>query len=206
MNLLIAGAGGHGRVVADLAVELREFSAIAFLDDSLPVDTQVVGFRVIGGTAGLAGRIGPDDCFVAALGDASTRISLLETAISAGIRVVTLIHPKASVSRNANLGVGTVICAGAVVATGAVLGRGCIVNTCASVDHDCVIGDAVHICPGAHVAGGCRVGARTWIGMGSSVREGIEICNDVTVGVGAAVLASIDAPGVYVGVPAKLRR
>jgi sugar O-acyltransferase (sialic acid O-acetyltransferase NeuD family) len=206
MKLLVAGAGGHGRVVADLAAALGIFSTVEFLDDALPLGELPGGYRIIGRTASLNVATDNQYRFIAAVGDARSRMTLLETALAAGVNVTTLVHPKACVSTRADLGSGTVVCAGAVIVTGAVLGRGCIVNTCASVDHDCVLEDAVHVCPGAHLAGSCRVGSRTWLGVGSSVRDGVEICADVMIGAGAAVTANISTPGLYVGVPAERRQ
>ena len=56
---------------------------------------------------------------------------------------------------------------------------------------------------GAHLCGTVHVGKRTWIGAGATVSNNIIICNNCMVGTGAVVISNIEAPGTYVGVPAK---
>lgn len=201
MKLVIAGAGGHGRVVADLATELGIYSEIVFLDDS--VSTGPAGRRVVGGTDQIEALALVGVRFFVAVGDANLRMTLIERALVAGVHVEILVHPKAIVSAESSLAVGTVICAGAVVAAGTRIGRGCIINTLASVDHDCVLEDGVHVCPGGHIGGSCSIDKRVWLGIGSCVSHGISICADTVIGAGAVVIKSINAAGTYVGNPTR---
>jgi len=201
-QLLILGAGGHGKVVADIARKCG-YEAIAFLDDQ-KVGTRWAGCPVVGGTADLAHY--PDHELIVAVGNAAVRQSLMERAEELGQTLPVLIHPQAAVAEDVSLGAGTVVMAGAVINPGAVLGKGCIVNTCASVDHDCVLGDFVHVSVGAHVAGTVTVGSGTWIGVGSNVINNISICRDCMIGAGAVVVKPITESGVYMGVPARKKR
>ncbi len=203
MKLLIAGAGGHGRVVADAALASGRYAAVAFLDDRqrglvIPGD-----WPVIGGIESLAAHIGQYDAFAAAFGDAGLRQSCLERATSLGFNVSPIIHPSAVVSRFSSLGPGTTVLAGGIVNIGARLGAACIVNTGATVDHDCLLGDAVHVCPGAHLAGNVSIGSRTWFGIGAVARHGVRIGAEVMVGAGAVVVADVPDHSVVVGNPAK---
>lgn len=201
MKLLVAGGGGHGHVVADLAEAMGDFREIAFLDDGKP-DRPPPTWPVAGKFADLASLAGRFDACIAATGDARLRLECLDRAEAAGFRIPTLVHPTASVSRNATLGAGTVVCAKAVIAVGAQLGRGCIVNTGATVDHDCRLEDGVHVCPGAHLAGSVSVGARTWFGIGAVAKQGIRIGADAIVGAGAVCLNPVRDGATVVGVPA----
>jgi sugar O-acyltransferase (sialic acid O-acetyltransferase NeuD family) len=202
LKLLVVGGGGHGHVVADLAEATGEFEEIAFLDDGMPGRPQST-WPVAGKLADLASLAGRFEACVAATGDARLRLECLDRAEASGYRVPTLVHPTASVSRNATLGAGTVVCAKAVVAVGATLGRGCIVNTGATVDHDCRLAEGVHVCPGAHLAGAVSIGARSWFGIGAVAKQGIRIGADVTVGAGAVCLRAIPDGATVVGVPAR---
>lgn len=202
MRLLIAGAGGHGRVVADAALRSGLFSFVAFLDDGLTGST-AEKWPIVGRVDALRGLSNSYDAFAAGVGRAELRMSLLERALECGLRCVPIIDARAHVSEHSVIGDGTVVCAGACVNVGARLGTGCIVNTAATVDHDCILGDGVHIAPGAHLAGGVRVGARSWFGIGAVARQGITIGTDVLVGAGAVVIRDIDDGKTVMGNPAR---
>lgn len=202
MKLLIAGGGGHGHVVADLAEATGAFEQIAFLDDGEPGRPPPT-WLVVGKFSDLASLAGGFDTCIAATGDARLRLEFLDQAEAQGYRIPTLVHPTAAVSPRATLGAGTVVCAKAVVAVGAVVGRGCIVNTGATVDHDCVLGEGVHICPGAHLAGNVEIGSRAWFGIGAVARQGIRIGADAVIGAGSVVIRDVPNNVTVAGNPAR---
>lgn len=192
-RLIIVGASGHGKVIADIAMR-NGYTDIVFLDDN-PALRECAGFSVVGKTADVAKLDGDK---IVAIGNPEIRERIQDT-----IHPVTLVHPDAAISRRVTLGEGTVVMAGAVVNSDAVIGRGCIINTGASVDHDCKLSDFVHVSVGAHVAGTCRIGQRTWIGAGATVSNNIVICGDCMIGAGSVVVRDIVESGTYVGCPAK---
>lgn len=201
-TLFIIGAGGHGRVAADIAVELG-WDTIGFLDDSEGTRTQIGPWPILGASSSLANRIKPGDAIFIAIGQNASRQRVTGLTGNTLGKPVTLIHPAAVVSRFAVVGSGVLIAPGAVVGPFASIGAGSIINTGCTVDHDCQIAEFVHISPGANVAGAVRIGARSWIGVGTCVREGISIGSDVMIAAGAAVVSDV-ADGERVGgVPAK---
>lgn len=216
--LLVLGAGGHGKVVAESALAAG-WRAVRFFDDRVPAGTRVCGWPVIGPLpAALAFTHGGDTesasdaharresgpmAGVVAIGDNSIRLAWVERLERAGLAVPTIIAPSATISPRATIGAGTVIIAGAIVAVDAVIGRAVIINTAASIDHECVVEQGVHISPGARIGGGVTIGARAWIGMGASIRHGIKIGPDAIVGIGAAVVHDVEPGTTVVGVPAR---
>ena len=200
-QLVIIGASGHGKVVADIAKK-NGYEQIVFLDDrdSLP---QCGPYAV----AGKCSDFTDYDCdIVVAIGNPVIREKFLLALEINGKRIPTLVHPNASIGESVQIGKGTVIVAGAVVNPGAVIGKGCIINTCASVDHDCVLADYVHVAVGAHVAGTVSIGERTWIGAGTTVSNNVSICADCMIGAGAVVVKDIFEKGTYIGVPARMMK
>lgn len=193
-KLIIIGASGHGKVVADIAL-LNGYDEIVFLDDDDENIKDCAGFPVVGKTAEAHEMDGDK---IIAIGNARIREKL-----QGALHTVTLIHPQAVIGRNVNIGEGTVVMAGAVINSETRIGKGCIINTCASVDHDCVVGDYVHVAVGSHICGTVHVGSRTWIGAGTTVSNNINISNDVIIGAGTIVVKDIDEEGTYVGVPSK---
>ena len=201
-KLLIIGASGHGKVIADIALATKKYREITFADDDENI-SECMGFPVIGKVSDLK-RWMPEYEMIVAIGNAKTRRRIMEQIVNDGGTIATLIHPKAVVSDYATIGTGTVVMPGAVINAGTVLGKGCIVNTSASVDHDCTLEDYVHVSVGAHLAGTVSVGACTWVGIGAVVSNNIHICGNCMIGAGAVVVKDIDVPGTYVGVPARL--
>ena len=201
-RLLIIGAGGHGAVVADAALESGNWTEIALLDDN-PPGASVLNWPVVGGLEDLNKHLDADTEAVVAVGDNERRLNILDSIASNSGVLVSVVHPRACVSRSAAIRTGSVLCAGAIVNARASLGSGCIVNTGATVDHDCVIGDGVHISPGANLAGGVIVGDCAWIGIGAAIKEGTQIGRDAVVGAGAAVISDVADGEKVGGVPAQ---
>ena len=194
-QLVIIGASGHGKVVADIARKTG-YEEICFLDDNETL-TECGGYPVVGRSS----EWNRFDCdFFVAIGNARTRERIMGKL--EGKTIPILIHPSAVIGENVSIGVGTVVVAGAIINPDATIGKGCIINTGASVDHDCKIDDFVHVSVGAHVAGTVDVGKGTWIGAGVVVSNNLNICGDCMIGAGAIVIKDISNPGTYIGVPA----
>lgn len=197
-QLVIIGASGHGKVVADIA-KRNEYDDIIFLDDNESL-TECGGYSVVGKGSDVSGY----HCdIIVAIGNANIRKKIQERLEAEGHSIPILIHPNAVVGENVRIDKGTVVMAGAVVNPGTLIGKGCIINTCASVDHDCKLSDYVHVSVGAHLAGTVTVGEGTWIGVGACVSNNVDICSNCMIGAGAVVLHNIEKSGTYVGVPAK---
>jgi len=198
-TLLILGASGHGRVVADAAL-CRGGWTVIYATDRDPARCAgelVPGVALMEPEAALQAA----SAVHVAIGDARARRN---EAIAAGVaRLATVVHPHASVSAFATVGAGCFIAARAVVAPAARLGLGVIVNHGAVVDHDVVVEDYSHIAPGATLGGAVRVGSLVLIGAGASVLPGLRICDGAVIGAGAVVRQDVTQPGVYAGVPAR---
>lgn len=195
-RLIIIGASGHGRVVADIA-RLRGYSDIIFLDNN-PELKECAGHPVLGPdsmTAELEGEI-----FIA-VGDSKVRRRLMER--EQGRIFPILIHPQAVIAVDVVIGEGTVVMAGTVINPGARVGRGCIINTSSSIDHDCTVGNFCHLSVGAHLSGTVNIGDYTWIGTGATISNNVRICSEVMIGAGAVVLKNIEEKGTYIGIPAR---
>jgi sugar O-acyltransferase (sialic acid O-acetyltransferase NeuD family) len=203
-GLLIVGAGGHGKVVAETAEAAGGFRQIAFVDDRVAELNGSMRWPVIGTLSDTAGLLQSYCAAVVAIGDAELRLEILDRLAMEGFALPVLCHPAAWVSPSASLGAGTVVFAQAVIQADAELGQGVIVNTSASIDHDCVLGDGVHVCPGANLGGGVRVGNGSWIGIGACVIQYVRIGENVTVAAGAAVIAGVGDGMTVGGVPARI--
>ena len=203
-KLLIVGAGGHGKVVAEAAMSMQCWEAVAFLDDRYRELDGSLPWPVIGLLDDAKKNADEYPDIVVAIGNGQKRLELLDNYIAQGFRAPVVIQAGAWISPTARLDVGSVVLAQAAINASAHIGRGCIINTGATVDHDCIIGDGVHICPGVHLGGEVTVGRLSWVGIGTSVIHNTTIGEKVIIGGGSVVIGDLKANHTYAGVPAKL--
>lgn len=196
-RLAIIGAGGHGKVIADIA-RLNGYEDIVFLDDDAEVKT-CSGYPVIGKCKDVD-QVDAD--IVIAIGDSKIRKKLQERLLPN--KLVTLIHPKAVIADDVSIGTGTVVMAGVIINPGVKIGDGCIINTSSSVDHDSEIGNYVHIAVGSHLCGSVNIGDETWIGAGTIISNNISVTSRCIIGAGAVVVKDLPNEGTYIGIPARL--
>lgn len=200
-KLLIIGASGHGKVVADIALKMNRWESIAFLDDDEGINISM-GIKVIGTSDEILTYIQEYEIFVG-VGDNTARQKIYEKLEKVGASIPILIHPSAVLGEKVEIGVGTVVMAGTVINCCTEIGKGSIINTASTIDHDNNIEAFVHISPGAHLAGTVRVGQGTWLGIGSVVSNNINISSGCKIGAGSVVVKDITDSGTYIGVPAR---
>lgn len=196
-RLIIIGAGGHGKVIADVAIKCG-YRNIKFLDDNIVGNC--FGFPIIGKIKDLENYNDGSTNFIIAIGNNKIRKIIAQKY---KIDWCNLVHPTAVISTNVQLGVGTVIMANAVVNADAKIGNHCIINSSAVVEHDNTIGDFVHISPNVSIAGNVKIGELTHIGIGATLKNNIIIEKNIIIGAGAVVTKNILSEGRYVGIPAK---
>lgn len=202
-ELVIVGASGHGKVIADIA-ELLGFT-VKFYDDAYPSKTHIEHWPIHGTCADLIAvnstRVVPADVVVA-IGNNTIRKDKALLLQQHGFSLISLIHPTAVISQYAAIAEGTVIFAGAVINAFAKVGVGCIINTAAVVEHDCIISDFTHICPNVALAGGVVVGSKSWVGIGSQVKQLVTIGDNCLIGAGSTVVKNIPDNVTAFGSPA----
>ena len=196
-SLLIVGAGGHGKVVAEAAELMGKWERIAFLDPGKA--GQVLGKPIFQDNEILHDFA---NIFVA-IGDNKKRLEKLIEYEKMGLIIPIIIHPSSKISKYVNIAEGTVVLTGVNINPGAEIGKGCIINTGSNIDHDVKLGEGVHISPGATIAGSVEIGRKTWIGAGATVINNIKIGNNVIIGAGAVVISNIPDNSKWVGVPAR---
>jgi sugar O-acyltransferase (sialic acid O-acetyltransferase NeuD family) len=200
-KLLIIGASGHGKVVADVAKKMNKWNSIEFLDDDENIETSL-GLKVIGKSIEVNKYLLDYDIFVG-IGNNEIRKKIQENLEAEGAKIPILIHPNSVIGELVELSLGTVVMAGVVINCCTRIGKGCIINTGATIDHDNLVGDYVHISPGAHLAGTVSVGNRTWLGIGAVISNNVKITSKCTVGAGSVVIKDITEAGTYLGIPAR---
>lgn len=202
-QVVIIGAGGHAKVIADIIVKSGN-RVYGFLDDNLEIGATIANneqFKIIGKIEKINKlKENTNLEFVIAIGDNTVRKNIAENY---NVKYYTAIHPSSIIALDVSIEEGTVVMANTVINTSAKIGRHCIVNTGAIIEHDNIIENYVHVSPNATLSGTVKVGTMTHIGSGAAIKNNINICNNCIIGVGAVVVKDIKEPGVYVGVPAR---
>lgn len=171
-KVLIVGAGGFGRSVADAVSASGHYTVAGFVDDRGPDLGQILGRAVLGRLADLPALRLHHGWVVVAIGDNKRRREVCDIALAAGFELATIVHPRAFVSPHALIGAGSMIMAGAIVGTEAQVGTGVIINAAAVVDHHARVGDFGHLGLGACMAGGAVIGAGAWLQEGVMLGAG----------------------------------
>jgi sugar O-acyltransferase (sialic acid O-acetyltransferase NeuD family) len=200
-KLLIIGASGHGKVVADIALKMNRWQSVAFLDDDKNIKSSI-GLEVLGTSSEVYKYIEEYNVFVG-IGNNTTRQKIHCMLEKLGAAIPVLIHPHAVIGEQVEIANGTALMAGTIVNSCTRIGKGCIVNTGSTIDHDNCIEDFVHVSPGAHLAGTVCIGKRSWLGIGSIISNNINVTNDCQLGAGSVVIRDITDSGVYVGAPVR---
>lgn len=196
-NVIIIGAGGHAKVIADIIIKNGD-KVIGFLDDK-KVGQKILGLSVIDTVDNVIKYIDNAE-FIIGIGSNYIRKTISQKY---NLNWYTAIHPSAQVGIDVSIGVGTVVMANAVINPSTRIGSHCIINTGAVIEHDNVIHNYVHISPNATLCGTVTIAECTHIGAGATIKNNISVCADCIIGAGGIVINDIVKKGTYVGVPSR---
>lgn len=196
-DLIIIGAGGHGKVCAELASDMGKWENIFFLDDVYPEKNKCLTYKILGKTTEILNYKKCD--FFVGIGNNKVREKYLLVLKKYNIKIATLVHPTAYISKFSSIGEGTSIHQYSIVNTSSTIGFGCIINTNAIIEHENYLKDFVHISPNVCMGGQVIIDEYSWIGIGSTVINNVSITSNVIVGANSLVLKSIPLHGTYAG-------
>ena len=148
-NLIILGAGGHGRVVKEVAEAMNVFNKIDFLDDNSEM--------AIGKLNDILELSKEYRYTFVAIGSNELRMDWIKRAEELGYILPVLIHPKAIISPSASVYPGTIVNMAAIIQANVVIEKGCIISSGSIIDHDSCIGYGTHVDCGAIVKSHCVV-------------------------------------------------
>lgn len=171
-KLLLVGAGGFGRMVAEQAMLHYD---CAFVDDGQAVGTEICGIPVIGGIADLPVLRKDYGLLVVGIGNNKFREQVYEQAKAIGYAFPNVIAPSAYISPYAKLGNGCALLQNACVQNGAVVGDGVLLNAGTEVHCNATVGDYALVYTNSVIRTGSTVG--NYVRIGSNCT----ICNNATV-------------------------
>ncbi|CAB1065090.1 hypothetical protein D1BOALGB6SA_9887 [Olavius sp. associated proteobacterium Delta 1] len=139
--------------------------------------------------------ISPDNPFV--------RSKLKQYYHESGYSFISLIHPRATISKSAQIGTGAVIHAGVNVSSNASVGDFVRLNVNANLMHDVSVEDYTTVAPNAVLLGRVRVEACAYVGANSTILPSVNIGRSSVVGAGSVVIHNTPAESKVAGNPAK---
>lgn len=208
-DLVIIGAGGFGREVADtiasINIECPTYNLIGFVDDDKSFwDTKVNDVKVLGGREELKKLCMKSDiCAVMAIANANVKCELA-TYLGEVITWENIIHPMALVSKYAQMGTGNIIREFVVVASNARIGNHCMVNANSGLGHDVKIGDFSSVMTHCDVAGNAKLGVSAFMGTGARILPGVTVGDRTFICAGAVVIKDIEDNSKVLGNPARV--
>lgn len=205
-NLIIIGAGGHGRETAFVA-QNAGYHIVGFLDDDKSKHGKIISsFKCLGSID--ESMKFSNSFFTIAIGNPKlrkviyNRLSQLE-----GMRFAIIIDPSVvMLGKNIKIEEGSVIFPNAFISDHVTIGAHSIINVSSSISHDTSIGNFVTVNPGSTICGTCSIADGVEVGAGSTLIQGMSVGKNTLIGAGAVVTKSLDPNGLYVGVPAKFKK
>ena len=187
-KVIVIGAGGHAKVVAD-AIRKSGDIVLGFLDDhKSKTTTSFYGAEILGAISEYD-KYTSEASFIIAIGNNPLRKFLSE---SLKCRWYTAIHPSAVIGEGAQIGEGSFVGAGVIINADAVVGNHVIVNTRAVVEHDCSVGDYTHLSPSSTMCGRASVGELSLVGARAVLTSGVKICGGTILAAGTVATQSIE--------------
>lgn len=195
-TLLIIGAGGHARSVADVALQIG-YKDLVFWDKNAKENEKIFNFPVVKDID----ILNNSKRIIVAIGDNEERERFFSSLNKNYI--VNIISSLSYLGRELSMENGNFISHGSYIGPLVKIGINNIINTHCVIEHECEIGNNNHISINSTIAGRCKIRNNVFVGAGSIIKDRISICSNVIVGAGSVVVKDIIESGTYIGIPAK---
>lgn len=164
LNLLILGAGTHGKDVKDIAEGLRVFNKIAFLDD------HKTGEDIIGKCKDVLKYKSEYPCAFIAIGDNKIRKKYAKLLKNCNFLIPNIISPSATISPNAVIGEGVAVMPQVTIGS-ATIGNFVILTSNCLINSNSKVGDYVHVDCGGIVLKDSKVADGIHVKSGEIYRD-----------------------------------
>jgi sugar O-acyltransferase (sialic acid O-acetyltransferase NeuD family) len=207
-KIIIIGAGGHGKEVAQILSEQHrdssQYEVFGFIDENKEIHGKKInGVLVLGGISWIEENKSDELKAICAVGNPKIMRLLSNKIKSLGIEFTNAIHPNAYIAPNSEIGKGVMIFQNTSISVNVKIGDFVTINVNSSISHDTIIENYANINPKVAVAGNVKIGESSFIGMGSSVIQGVTIGSFTTLGAGSIVVKDIPSNVLALGVPAQ---
>lgn len=177
-KIILIGGGGHCKSCIDVIEQADIYNIAGIIEVPEKAQLRILGYSVIGTDNDLSRLIKTYPNVLITIGHIKSparRIQLYNDLKTLGASFPIIKSPLSYVSRNTNIGEGTIIMHNALINAGATVGKNCIINTSALIEHDAFVEDHCHISTNAVINGGAQIGNGSFVGSGAVIKEYISV-------------------------------
>lgn len=208
-DLIIIGAGGLGREVLEMALDIKRdkkdtpWNIKGFITDIVGdfYEKNLNNYEIIGTIKDH--QVSSNNVYVFAIADIEFKKKITKEFLEKGAEFINLIHPKAGISRFADVGIGNIFQGYCGISANTKIGNFNMINTYTIIGHDAVIGDYCTISPHCDITGYARLGDGVFIGSHAVICPHARVGNYARVGAGSVVLKHVKENTLVMGNPAK---
>jgi sugar O-acyltransferase (sialic acid O-acetyltransferase NeuD family) len=129
--------------------------------------------------------------FILCVGQPDVRRQMAEKFTDLGGTLTSYVSPYATVSRYANVGVGSTILSNVIVEPATVIKEGCLLNKTSNVGHGCIMNEYCELAPAVILTGEVELGANCYIGTGTIILPKVQVGANSVIAAGAVVKRNI---------------
>lgn len=207
-KLLIIGAGGFGREVMAMALDICSVKQVGwemygFLDDNTKaldgVDTLGYGIADT-----ITGHNVSDSCvYACAIADYKIRERICGEYIANGAEFIDVIHPTSKIGRSSRTGKGLIMAPYSCITENAVIGDFVIINGYTGIGHDAVLGDYCTLSAHCDITGHTVLGKGVFLGSSAVIAPSVTVGDGSRVGAGSIVVKRVKPYTTVFGNPAR---
>ena len=195
-KIIIWGAGNGAceslHIISDINKVEVCLEVIAIYDVAEPKHEILKSFNIIGSHEINSFIENNKDCFaVISAGSSHLRKKMREEVSDYSLKLLTLIHPFASIGPAVVISTGCIIAANVTISTSAIIGENTYISFNSSVGHHSNIGENCVICPGSRIGGDVVIGNNFFSGLGAIVVPGKILANNIKISAGSLVVSHI---------------
>lgn len=181
-KLVIIGYGGHARSCIEAITSENKYEVIGYIDKKKSLNDDNLEYFGDDSCLGNVKKF-TDKAFICIghIKSNEIRKTIYKNLKKLNFKLPTIVAATSYVSKESNLGEGTIVMHNVLVNTNVSIGINCIINSGSIIEHDTRIGDHNHISTSTIINGNVLIGDNNFIGSNSTVNDNLKIGDDKTI-------------------------